>query len=134
MPELNFVLAGQDTGTAADELAAALAEGGDVAVHRTEAKSLPESERKAVDPIALASLIVSIPSATLAVWDIADRIRKRRKAQAVIETAKRLKAEKRIEIYILAADGAPRGAADLNADKLLDLVAEIDPSPPGKGG
>lgn len=134
MPELNFVLAGQDTGTAADELAAALAEGEDVAVRRTEAKALPEVERRAVDPVALASLILSIPSAALAVWDIADRIRKRRKAQAVIEAAKRLKAEKRIETYILAANGAPRAAADLDSDKLLDLVAEIDPSPPRDGG
>jgi hypothetical protein len=30
------------------------------------------------------SLVISIPSAALAVWDIADRIRKRRKAQAAI--------------------------------------------------
>jgi hypothetical protein len=92
----------------------------------TPAPALPEVERRIVNLIALATLIVSIPSAALAVWDIVDRIRKRRKAPAVIDTAQRLRSERHVETYLLAADQTPRAVADLDADKLLDLVVEID--------
>ena len=40
-----------------------------------EAKTRHPGAGKAVDPVALASLVLSIPSATLAVQDLADRIR-----------------------------------------------------------
>ena len=38
-------------------------------------------DRKVIDPAALVSLALSIPSSALAVLDLADRIRKRRRAQ-----------------------------------------------------
>jgi hypothetical protein len=126
MPELSFVLAGTDTSGAADALIAALGGGDGVKATTTPAPALPEVQRRIVDPIALASLIVSIPGATLAVADIVDRIRKRRKAQTVIDTAQRLRSEQQVETYLLAADQTPRAVADLDADKLLDLVVEID--------
>jgi hypothetical protein len=68
------------------------------------------------------------------VWDIVERIRKRRTAQSVIDTARWLKAERRVETYLLAADQAPRPVADLDADRLLDLVAELDPPPTREDG
>ncbi|MBK1661203.1 hypothetical protein [Paracraurococcus ruber] len=131
MSELTFVLAGQNTATAADQLTMVLTDGERVRVHRTEAAALPEAERKAVDPISLAALLVSLPSAVLTVMDITDRIRKHRKAQAVIEAAQKLKAEKQIEVYLLTASEAPNQhtVASLDADRLLDLIAAIDSSP-----
>jgi hypothetical protein len=127
MPELSFVLAGTDTGAAADALIAALDGGDGIKTTTTPAPTLPEVERRVIDPISLATLIVSIPSAALAVADLVDRIRKRRKASTMIETAQRLRAERQVETYLLTADQAPRAVADLDADRLLDLVAEIDP-------
>jgi hypothetical protein len=41
---------------------------------------MPDADRKVIDPISLAALILSIPSAVLAVMDIADRLTKHRKA------------------------------------------------------
>ena len=89
----------------------------------------PEAERKVVDPISLATLILSIPTAVLAVIDIVDRLQKRRKAQAVIDAAKQAKAEHQVDIYLLTLDQVPQPVADLTPDRLLDLVAVLQPPP-----
>ncbi len=54
----------------------------------------------------------------LAVWDSADRIRKRRKAQAVIGTAKRPQAEQKTQTRIVAEDGTLYPVPALDADAL----------------
>ena len=95
----------------------------------SEPATLSEVERKAIHPISLAALIFSIPSTSLAVWDIADRIRKRRKAQAVIDAVKQLKAEKQVDVYLLAPNDQRPLVASLNPDQLLDLVRRFHPSP-----
>jgi hypothetical protein len=51
-----------------------------------------------------------------------------RKAQSVLDTAKRIKADRQVETYVLLADRTPRAVVELDADQLLDLVAEIDPT------
>jgi hypothetical protein len=85
-------------------------------------------ERRVIDPIALATLIVSVPAGVLAVWDMVDRIRhKRPRAQQVVETAKRLRAERQMEVYLLTAEATQQAVADLDADRLLDLVAALEP-------
>ena len=129
MAELRFVLEGPDTDTAAAALIEALGDEAGAAATTAPVRSLPAAERKLVDPIALAALIVSIPGAVLAVWDLADRISKRRKAHQVVETARRLRAERQVETWLLATDATPRSVADLDADGLLDLVAAIEPRP-----
>ncbi|HTW28773.1 MAG TPA: hypothetical protein VME92_16725 [Acetobacteraceae bacterium] len=129
MAELRFVLAGQETDGAAAALVAAFGDGDDVAARMTPAPALPQAERRVIDPISLAALIVSLPGAALAVWDLADRIRKRRRAQAVVAAAQTLRAERQVETWLIAADQTPRAVADLDADRLLDLVAAITPPP-----
>ena len=127
MPELKLVLAGGEADAAADALEAALAgDGGAPAgVTRSVPAALPAAERKVVDPVALASLVLSIPGAVLAVMDLADRIRKRRRATALVEAATRLRVERRVETYAVTLEG-PKPLADMTADALLELV--------GKGG
>ncbi len=56
---------------------------------------------KALDPVALASLAVSLPSAALAVADLADRIRKRRRAAELIDHA-RQQAACQVTITVIA--------------------------------
>ncbi|HME23577.1 MAG TPA: hypothetical protein VKI44_20005 [Acetobacteraceae bacterium] len=129
MAELRFVLGGSDADAAAAALIEALEGGDGVKATTSPVPSLPDGERKLIDPISLAALIVAIPGAVLAAWDIVDRIRKRRKAHAVVETARRLRAERQVETWLLTADATPRAVADLDADGLLDLVAKIDPPP-----
>ncbi len=88
---------------------------------------LSAGARKAVDPIALATLILSIPSALLAVIDIADRIEKRRRAQKMIDEAQRLRVENAVEVHIII-DEAPKPLADLTPDAFL-AAAQKDQSP-----
>jgi hypothetical protein len=83
-------------------------------------------EGKAVDPVALATLVLSIPPAALAVLDLADRIRKRRRAQELIDQARQLAAQQ-VTICLLS----PRRTVDLRTltpDQLLDQLADEDPA------
>lgn len=80
---------------------------------------------KAVDPVALASLAVSLPSAALAVADLADRIRKRRRAAELIDHAKQM-ATRQVTITLIAP-GSIINLATLTPDQLLDLQAD-DPA------
>ena len=107
MAELKFVLAGNQSDLAAAALVTALGPE-DVEAHRQRVAEASDADRKVVDPISLATLILSIPTAVLAVIDIVDRLKKRRKAQAVIDAAKRAKAEQQVDVYFLTLDQVPR--------------------------
>jgi hypothetical protein len=74
---------------------------------------------KVTDPVAIAAMLLSIPSAALAVVDIADRIHKRRRARKLIDKARQL-ADKYTTITLITQDG-PRDLATLDPDQLLDL-------------
>ncbi len=85
-----------------------------------------QGEGKAVDPVALASLVLSIPSAALAVQDLADRIRKRGRAKELIGHAQHL-AVQQVTVTVRTGDGVVEVRA-LTADQLLDLQAGEDPA------
>ena len=133
MPDLTFLLAGARAKDAAAPLGAVLTEGESVTVSSRPATTLPESVRKMVDPVALAGLILAVPSAVLAVaqivgqaTDLLERRAKRRKAQALLDEAKRLTAETGVETYLLLSDGTPRPLAALDADEVLEIAARVE--------
>jgi hypothetical protein len=74
---------------------------------------------KAVDPVAIASLAVSLPSAALAVTDLADRIRKRRRAAELIDHA-RQQAARQVTITVITP-GRITQLTNLTPDQILDL-------------
>lgn len=80
---------------------------------------------KVIDPVAVASLVVSIPSAVLAVQDLADRIRKRHRAQELIDHAQQ-QAARQVTIYLTSVDRIVE-LRTLTPDQLLDLAGE-DPA------
>lgn len=80
---------------------------------------------KAIDPVAVASLVLSIPSAALAVADLADRIRKRRRAADLIDQARQL-AARQVTIYLISP-GRTTDMSTLGPDQLLDLAGQ-DPA------
>ncbi|MGW2786742.1 hypothetical protein ACWC3X_36940 [Streptomyces populi] len=80
---------------------------------------------KVVDPISVTALVVSLPSAMLAVADIADRIRKRRRAGELIERAQQLRAQQ-VAARLVREDRSV-DLATLTPDQLLNLIAD-DPS------
>ena len=83
-------------------------------------------DTKVIDPVALSSLIVSIPSAMLAVADITDRILKRRRATALIEHAQQLAAQH--ATARLVREDRSVDLATLTPDQLLDLIADEPPT------
>lgn len=99
----------------------------------TEAStSTPEScgparhHDKIIDAVSLTALAVSLPSAALAVVDLADRIRKRRRAQELIDHARQLAAQN--TAVFLMVQQCPVEITALDPDQLLDLLAGEDRS------
>jgi hypothetical protein len=81
---------------------------------------------KGIDPVALTALMLSLPSAALAVFDLADRIGKRRRAQELIDHARQLAAQ-HVTVCLMSPH-RPVELAVLAPDQLLDLLAEQHPT------
>ena len=69
-------------------------------------------------------LVLSIPSAALAVADLADRIRKRRRARELIDHAQHLAAQ-HVTVRVIS-HGHAAELRTLTPDQLLDLLADED--------
>ena len=95
-----------------------------VTAERVAPEALPDEPRKAVDPVSVAALVLAIPSTVLAGVDRADRIKKRRRAQTLVEAARRLRIEKKIETLVLTVDG-PLPLDTMEPDQLLDLATTL---------
>jgi hypothetical protein len=91
----------------------------------TPAARTTRGEDKIIDPVSIATLVMSIPPAVLAVRDLADRIRKRRRATDLIGQARQL-AARQVTIY-LVTPGRAVELSTLTPDQLLDLAGE-DPA------
>ncbi len=89
-----------------------------------------QDDRKVIDPVAHASLVLSIPSSALAALDLADRIRRRRRAQELIAGCPAT----RRQTY--RSDRAARVApADADRDVLDGLVERVHGCPvPARDG
>jgi hypothetical protein len=90
----------------------------------TPAARAGHEDGKAIDPVAVASLLLSVPSVALAVADLADRIRKRRRAADLIDHARQL-ATRQVTVYLISP-GSTTELCTLTPDQLLDL-ADQDP-------
>ena len=85
-----------------------------------------DREERIIDPVSLTALIVSLPSAALAVLDLADRIHKRHRAEELIGHAQQL-AARHVCVYVMA-QRAPVEISALDPDQLLDLLADKPPA------
>lgn len=83
-----------------------------------------EDGHRGIDPVALASLIVSLPSVALAVADLADRIKKRKRAKDLIDHAELL-SEKRVTTIVIT-ETRTVDLRSLTPDQLLALAAAED--------
>jgi hypothetical protein len=95
-------------------------------ITETQAPAGRVRDARNIDPVAVASLALSLPSAALAVADLADRIRKRRRAAELIGQA-REQAARQVTITVITAGGITE-ISTLTPDQLLDLQADPDPA------
>lgn len=98
---------------------------GDITTRQVNPGEVPDEVRKAVDPVAVASLIISLPAAALTVLDLADRIRKRRRAESLIKRAKELRVANDTVAFVLTS-GTSVALDTISADELLDMAATPD--------
>jgi hypothetical protein len=92
----------------------------------TAAKTSDDDHGKVIDPVSLAALILSIPTAALAVLDLADRIRKRRRASELISHAQQL-ATQHVTLTLISRTRTTE-LTTLTPDQLLDLLDSEDPA------
>ena len=83
-----------------------------------------DENRRAIDPVSVAAAVLSIPSAALAVADLADRIRKRRRASELIGHAQQL-AGQHVTVRVIS-QGHTVELRTIDPDQLLDLLAGED--------
>jgi hypothetical protein len=95
----------------------------EVPADTSKASGVVRDDGKVIDPISLTALVLSIPSAALAVLDLADRIQKRRRAKDLIDQAQQLADQQNVTVS-LVSQNRPVELTTLTADQLLDLLAE----------
>jgi hypothetical protein len=77
---------------------------------------------RVIDPVSLTALVLAIPSAATAVLDLADRIRKRRRAEELIGHAKEL-AGQQVAVRVISRSRTVE-LSTLTPDQLLDLLSD----------
>jgi hypothetical protein len=92
----------------------------------TAAGTIHNNDGKAIDPVSMATLALSIPSTALAVLDLADRIHKRRRAKELIDNAQQLAAQQ-VTVCLISQNRTVE-LRTLTPDHLLDLQADEDPT------
>jgi hypothetical protein len=114
---LEVMLSGAQADFAAGELESALsAQGAPLSLVRRQATARDLAGHKGVDPLTVTALVLSVQAALLAVWDIADRIRKRPTAQSLIEQAERLRIERGVESWVVT-HGQPTAVLDVRHEE-----------------
>ena len=91
-----------------------------------DAAEAAHTNDKGIDPVSITALVLSIPSAALAVLDLADRIHKRRRAKELIYHARQL-ADHQVTMCLMS-QSRPVEFTTLAPDQLLDLLAEENPT------
>ncbi|MFC9261325.1 hypothetical protein ACFT25_16095 [Streptomyces hydrogenans] len=115
-------IVGPGADAARESIAAVTADWGHPAHAISSTAAVTRPDTKGVDPVAVTALLLSVPSAVLAVTDIADRIRKRRRAGELIERARQLSTEQTTARLVRADHSVD--LATLTSDQLLDLIAD----------
>jgi hypothetical protein len=93
--------------------------------HRSREKPETGGEHKA-DPVAVAALILSLPSATLAAIDLAERIKLRDKITRLLALIRRQHDDKGAVARIETPEGMQDLAA-MDAERLLDVTSSERP-------
>ena len=123
MSELQFQIQGRNAEMIAQKVSAILAKEFKVQPELSSSNRPIEKDRRTVDPVALAALIVSIPSAVLAALDVLERMKKKGKIEKALEKIGELMQDfPDAAIQLKAPDGTLLKVEKSNATKLIDAA------------
>ena len=92
-------------------------------VSADRASEIPEGTR-AVDPVAVASLILAIPATILTVWDLVERVQKRKKLEGVIEQIGEIAGKNpKLAVKLTFPDGRVLDIRHADPNQILDAAA-----------
>lgn len=123
MADLRFRLEGGDTKATAEALDSFFRQAFSHTPSRIPLPPSADEDRKSPDPVALATLILGIPPALLAVADLADRLRKKDQLEALIDTAKVLHREQGTRIWLERPDGSSIALDEALPGDVLEIAA-----------
>ena len=121
--QFQFQIQGRNAEIIAQKVSAILAKELNVQAELSSSNRPIEKDRRAVDPVALAALIVSIPSAVLAALDVLERMKKKGKIEKALEKIGELMQDfPDAAIQLKAPDGTLLKVEKSNATKLIDAA------------
>ena len=123
MTDMKIHIGGKEADASASELAEFFADRLDTQVSPAAAETSSATDRKGIDPISVAQLILAIPPAIMVTMDLAERIELRKKVSKLIELAKRLRNEKGT-VARLETSSVSRDLDAMSPDEVLDAAAE----------
>jgi len=125
MSDLEFHLQGAQAATTAAALETFFAEtfGAEIRRENPPPPAVGKAE-KAVDPIAVAALVLSIPSALLATMDLAQRLQLKQKVDRLIALARREWREHGTRIWLRRRNATPLALDEIEPAAVLDAAEQ----------
>ena len=123
MSDLEFHLQGEQAATTAAALETFFAETFGAEIRRESPPPLANGgAEKAVDPIAVAALVLSIPGALLATVDLAERLHLKQKVERLIALARREWREHGTRIWLRRRNATPLALDEIEPADVLDAA------------
>ncbi len=123
---LKFNIQGPQAQSVAQELAAMIDQTFDHSAQITKPPFAKTADNTKADPVAIAALVIAIPSAVLAVVDLVQRSKKKTKANHVIDFAQRQHRQNpQTAITITMPDGVSVNLHHIDSNALIDLARQI---------
>ncbi|MDM8539508.1 hypothetical protein QUF75_02930 [Desulfococcaceae bacterium HSG7] len=123
---LKFNIQGPQAQTVAQELAAMIDQTFDHSAQITKPPLAKTTDNTKADPVAIAALVIAIPSAVLAVVDLVQRPKKKSKADHVIDFAQRQHSQNpQTGITITMPNGVSMNLDQMDSNTLIDLACQL---------
>ncbi len=124
--DLKFNIQGPQAQTVAQELAAMIDQTFDHSAQITEPPLAQTADNAKADPVAIATLVLTVPAAILAAVDLVQRFKKKPKADHVIDFAQRQHRQNpQTGITITMPDGVSVNLHHIDSNALIDLARQI---------
>jgi hypothetical protein len=120
---IELVVTGNNASTAASELSRLIHQNFDCEAKMITKQVKSENNVKAVDPVALSSLLLAIPSAIWAATDLISRMKSKETSQTLIHLSKNIEEKHGVSIHIQTPDGKLISVRSSDPSTLIDIAS-----------